>query len=448
MLTAELSNLLSVELYTWTHTSSLCAFPVSVKRGLPDPGWLADLGRWSPADCAVSSCHRDATCYNQAVKRKPPKTSKTIDEAPLARALLGKVNGLMAELCQTRKTVNLMEVCGTHTRAISGFGIRRAVDPRLRLLSGPGCPVCVTTQEEIDAAISVAGLPDVTVVTFGDMMRVPGSRSATAARARTSLEQEKARGADVRVVYSALDALRLAEAGPERQFVFLGVGFETTAPTVAATVLAAQKSGVRNFTVLPMFKTIPAALDAIASSDRVNVDGFILPGHVSTIIGIRPYEFLRDKYRLPSCVVGFEALDVLQGIHMLLKQMQTGPEVEIQYRRSVRPEGNEMAQQVMDTVFVPCDATWRGIGMIAGSGLTFRKDFAGFDARKRFRIAIRHSPFAIRQSPCRCGDVMLGVIVPPECKLFAKTCTPESPVGPCMVSTEGACAAYYKYELA
>ena len=403
------------------------------------------------------------------MKRKTSKTLQPVDEAPLARALLGKVNGLVAELCRTRKTVNLMEVCGTHTMAISGFGIRRAVDPRLRLLSGPGCPVCVTAQEEIDAAIGIAqgGLghyrtrkrgqsqgargravqspfsrscPAPVVVTFGDMMRVPGSR--------TSLEQEKAKGADVRVVYSALDALRLAEAERERQFVFLGVGFETTAPTVAATVLAAQESGILNFTVLPMFKTIPQALDAIASSDRVNVDGFILPGHVSTVIGTRPYEFLRDKYRLPSCVVGFESLDVLQGILMLLKQMQAGPQVEIQYKRSVRPEGNEKAQQVMETVFAPCDAAWRGLGSIAGSGLEFRRDFAEFDARRRFRVRNLQSSIANRRSPCRCGDVMLGVIVPTECGLFAKTCTPESPVGPCMVSTEGACAAYYKYERA
>ena len=374
------------------------------------------------------------------MKHRPPKTPKTIDEAPLERALLGKVNGLVAELCQTRKTINLMEVCGTHTMAISGFGIRRAVDQRLRLLSGPGCPVCVTAQEEIDGAISVASLPDLTVVTFGDMLRVPGSR--------TSLEKEKARGADVRVVYSALDALRLAEAEPARQFVFLGVGFETTAPTVAATVLAAQESGVRNLTVLPMFKTIPAALEAIASSKRVNLDGFILPGHVSTIIGTRPYEFLRDKYRLPSCVVGFEALDVLQGIYMLLRQMQTRPEVEIQYKRSVRPEGNVKAQQVMDTVLAPCDAEWRGIGVIPGSGLTFRREFNEFDAGKRFKL-VHRTPYTVhRQSRCRCGDVMLGAIVPPECSLFAKACTPESPVGPCMVSTEGACAAYYKYDRA
>jgi len=374
------------------------------------------------------------------VKRATPKTSKSIDEGLLERALLSKVNSLVIELCETRKTINLMEVCGTHTMAISGFGIRRAVDPRLRLLSGPGCPVCVTAQEEIDAAISIAGTPDVVVVTFGDMIRVPGTR--------TSLEQEKAKGADVRVVYSALDALRLAQDAPGREFVFLGVGFETTAPTVAATVLAAQESGVRNFFVLPMFKTIPPALEVIASSKRVNVDGFILPGHVCTVIGTRPFEFLRDKYRMPSCVVGFEALDVLLGIQMLLGQMQTGPEVQIQYRRSVRPEGNEKARQVMDTVFEPCDAEWRGLGSIPRSGLTFRREFAEFDARHRFRIRNRQSPIANRQSACRCGDVMLGVIVPPQCKLFAKTCTPESPVGPCMVSTEGACAAYYKYERA
>jgi hydrogenase expression/formation protein HypD len=368
------------------------------------------------------------------------ENQKQPDEGLLERALLSRVNGLVAELCQARKTINLMEVCGTHTMAISGFGIRRAVDPRLRLLSGPGCPVCVTAQAEIDAAISVAGEPGAVVVTFGDMMRVPG--------AKTSLEQEKAKGADVRVVYSPLDALKLAQAERDHDFVFLGVGFETTAPTVAATVIAAQESKVANFYVLPMFKTIPRALEAIASSDRVNVDGFILPGHVSTIIGTGPYEFLRDKHHLPSCVVGFEALDVLQGIHMLLEQVKSGPRVEIQYTRSVKPEGNRTARQVMETVFEPCDAEWRGLGTIPGSGLGFRQGFREFDARRRFRIRNRQSSIANRKSPCRCGDVMLGTIVPPECKLFAKTCSPESPVGPCMVSTEGACAAYYKYERA
>jgi hydrogenase expression/formation protein HypD len=362
------------------------------------------------------------------------------EEAGLARVLLTEVNGLVAELCRNRERINLMEVCGTHTMAISQSGIRRAVDPRLHLLSGPGCPVCVTAQEEIDAAISVAGRPDVSVVTFGDMMRVPGSR--------TSLEKERAKGADIRVVYSALDTLHMANAERERQFVFLGVGFETTVPTVAATVLTAYQARVANFSVLTMFKTIPAALAAIASSKRVKVDGLILPGHVSTVTGSKPYEFLRDKYRLPSCIVGFEALDILQGIRLLLRQMQGRPEVEIQYTRSVKPEGSPKAQQVMAEVFESDDANWRGIGVIRGSGLRFRKRFAGFEARKRFRIAIGQSPIASRQSRCRCGDVMLGVIVPPECRLFAKACVPESPVGPCMVSSEGACAAYYKYERA
>jgi hydrogenase expression/formation protein HypD len=368
------------------------------------------------------------------MRRKSATPAQPSDDSPLARALLAKVNGLVAELCRERKGINLMEVCGTHTMAISGFGIRRAVDQRLRLLSGPGCPVCVTAQEEIDAAISMAARPGVSVATFGDMVRVPGSK--------TTLEQEKARGADVRVVYSALDALRMAEAEPGREFVFLGVGFETTIPTVAATVLAAVDSRVLNFSVLPMFKLIPPALEKIASSERVNVDGFILPGHVSTIIGTAPYEFLVEKHGKPCCVTGFEALDVLQGIHMLLRQLQAGPRVEIQYGRGVKPEGNPKARQVMATVFEPADAAWRGIGVIAGSGLSFRKAFREYDARQRFGIKVRPA----KKTACRCGDVMLGVITPPECGLFGRSCTPEQAVGPCMVSSEGACAAYYKYE--
>jgi hydrogenase expression/formation protein HypD len=325
--------------------------------------------------------------------------------------------------------------------AISGFGIRRAVDSRLRLLSGPGCPVCVTTQEEIDAAIALALRSDVTVVTFGDMIRVPGARG--------SLEQARARGADVRVVYSALDALAMAEEEKEREFVFLGVGFETTAPTVAAAVLAARKRRLGNFSVLPMFKLIPPALAAIAASERVNVDGFILPGHVSVIIGAKPYRFLAEKCRKPCCITGFEALDILQGILMLLEQMSDEkPQVAIQYRSTVRPNGNVPARELMETVFKPVDAAWRGMGVIRGSGLGFRAGFARFDSRIRFRVPIRSS-FIVHRSllrACRCGEVMLGVIVPPECKLFGKRCTPEQPVGPCMVSSEGACAAYYKYD--
>ena len=355
-------------------------------------------------------------------------------DTQVARALLARVNRQVEALCATRERINLMEVCGTHTMAISGFGIRRAVDPRLRLLSGPGCPVCVTAQEEIDACVALARLPGVAVVTFGDMLRVPGTEG--------SLEQAKAAGADVRVVYSALDALRLAEAEPKREFAFLGVGFETTAPTIAAAMLAARDAGVGNFSVLPLFKTIPPALELIAGSGRVPVDGFILPGHVATIIGTGPFEFLRDRFRVPSCVVGFEALDVLQGTSMLLAQLESGPEVAIQYKRSVKAEGNRAAQGMLATVFEPRDASWRGIGTIPMSGLGFRKDFEQFDAAGRFHVR----PGKPRKTACRCGDVMLGLIAPNECRLFDKGCTPETPVGPCMVSSEGACAAWYKYE--
>ena len=357
-------------------------------------------------------------------------------EPKLVRSLLDKVNRRVDALCRDRgrESVNLMEVCGTHTMAISASGIRRAVDPRLRLLSGPGCPVCVTTQPEIDAAIELALRPNVTVTTFGDMLRVPGSRG--------SLEQARARGADVRMVYSALDVLRLAGAEPEREFVFLGIGFETTAPTVAAAVLAAHAGRVRNFSVLPMFKLVPPALRMIAGSERVNVDGFILPGHVSVIIGTGPYRFLVDEYAMPCVVTGFEAPDIVQGIWMLLGQLDTGPEVAIQYRRSVRPEGNPEAMRILDRVFERVDADWREIGTVPGSGFGLRPSFREFDARDRFDV----KPGRAQATGCRCGEVMLGVILPPDCALFDHGCTPANPVGPCMVSSEGACAAWYKYE--
>lgn len=358
-------------------------------------------------------------------------------EPKVVKALLGRVNGLVEQVCSSlgRDHVNLMEVCGTHTMAISSLGIRRAVDRRLHLLSGPGCPVCVTAQEEIDAAIALAGKPGVVVTTFGDMMRVPGSDH--------NLEQASAAGADVRVVYSALDAVHAAAEDTGHEYVFLGVGFETTAPTIAASVLSAREQGLGNFSVLAMFKLIPPALRVIAGSDRVNVDGFILPGHVSVIIGTEPYKFLAEEFRIPSCVTGFEAADVLQGIEMLLRQILSGPEVAIQYRRNVKPEGNAEALRVMDTVFEPSSAAWRGLGDLPGSGLRLRRAFAEFDAGKKFKVK---RPKAVKKTGCRCGDVMLGVITPPGCRLFGKACTPGTPVGPCMVSSEGACAAWYKYD--
>jgi len=383
-------------------------------------------------------------------------------------ALVKRVNALSSELASSgHATIKLMEVCGTHTMAISQYGIRRMIGPGVELLSGPGCPVCVTSQQEIDECIGLAGggtntkstkntkfrtsdparpsacldsRPPV-VLTFGDMLRVPGGRG--------SLEQARAEGADVRVLYSALDGVEMAEREPERQFVFLGVGFETTAPTVAAALVVAKRRRLANFSVLSMFKLIPPALALIAGSKRVAIDGFILPGHVSTVIGTKPYEFLARDYGLPSCVTGFEPTDILEGILSLLEQMRDGPKVDNRYERSVRPEGNPTALRLMRRVFEPCDAEWRGLGRLPGSGLTLRPEFATFDARARFPTAPIQNPKSKIQnrfsSACRCGEVMLGLLRPPECRLFGRACTPERPVGPCMVSSEGACAAFWKY---
>lgn len=350
-------------------------------------------------------------------------------------ALLKEINRRVGELCRNRDRVKLMEVCGTHTMVISSSGIRRAVDPRLKLVSGPGCPVCVTDERDIDRSIGFASFKNVVVITFGDMMRVPGTDG--------SLAEAKARGAEVRVVYSPLDGLRMAVKEPEREFVFLGVGFETTAPTVAATVLEAVKIGIKNFSVLPLFKLIPPALAFIASSPRIRIDGLILPGHVSTVIGAEPYRFLVERYRIPCCITGFEPLDVLEGILLLLNQIMEGPELAIQYRRSVRPEGNPKAQALLGAVFKRVDANWRGLGKIAGSGLGFKRGFIRYDASSRFELP---ETKAKRRTACQCGEMMLGIKTPPECRLFGRVCTPQTPVGPCMVSSEGVCAAYYRYE--
>lgn len=334
-----------------------------------------------------------------------------------------------------------MEVCGTHTMAISSSGIRKAVDQRLKLVSGPGCPVCVTTPKEIDQALALTRIPDTVVLTFGDMMRVPGSDG--------SLLEAKARGADVRVVYSPRDGLMMAQAEPQKSFVLIGVGFETTAPTVAATVIEARARRIKNFSVLPLFKLIPPALDFIASSPKINIDGFILPGHVSTVIGTQPYEFLVNRYCIPCCITGFDPVDILSGVLILLHQIESEtPAVANEYRRSVRQEGNLQAKGLMKRVFRKVTAEWRGIGPVKNSGLEFKQSFIQFDARWRLKSRIQNpkSKTQSHKSACRCGEVMLGLIVPSDCPLFARVCTPGKPVGPCMVSSEGACAAYYKYE--
>jgi hydrogenase expression/formation protein HypD len=328
-----------------------------------------------------------------------------------------------------------MEVCGTHTMAIFRHGLRRVMPENLRLVSGPGCPVCVTPNGTIDRAIALCRIPGVVIATFGDMVRVPGSSS--------SLELEQTRGARVRVVYSPLDAVKMAEAQPGAQVVFLGVGFETTAPTVAAAILEARKRGLRNFSVLVAHKTMPQAMRALVASGDVALDGFLCPGHVSTIIGSEPYRFLAEEFGKACVIAGFEPLDIVEAIWMLVKQVKQGrPRVEIQYRRAVRPEGNPKALETLHRVFEPCDAEWRGLGWIPGSGLRLREEFREFDAEHRFPLEVEPPR---QQAGCRCGDVLKGTVEPEACPLFAKVCTPETPVGPCMVSSEGTCAAVFRY---
>jgi hydrogenase expression/formation protein HypD len=346
-----------------------------------------------------------------------------------ARAILASIHHL------AKKPIQLMEVCGTHTVSIARFGLRQILPESIQLISGPGCPVCVTSNADLDRAISIAKNPEVTVATFGDMIRVPGSDS--------SLEKERAAGRDIRVVYSPLDALKIAEENPERKIVFLGVGFETTAPTIAATILEARSRKIKNFFVLPLHKTLPKALRALLNLGEIHLDGFLLPGHVSAIIGSHPYEFLAEEFELAGVISGFEPIDILQSILMLVKQKEeSSPRIEIQYTRGVSTEGNPRARELLAQIFEPTDAEWRGLGVIPETGLALRTDFSAFDVGKNFTFP----PFSKKESSeCQCGEVLRGLIFPSQCPLFANLCTPRNPMGPCMVSSEGTCAAAYKY---
>jgi hydrogenase expression/formation protein HypD len=334
------------------------------------------------------------------------------------------------------RPLSLMEVCGTHTMAIGHHGLRSRMPAGLRLVSGPGCPVCVTPGEDVDRAIAMAQQPGVIVTTFGDMMKVPGTHG--------SLAKARAEGARVQVVYSPIDALRIAQENPDHKVVFVGIGFETTTPTIAATMIRAKRAGVPNFFVLPAFKVVPEAMEALVLSPRTNIDGFICPGHVSALIGLAPYAPLAEKYGVPCVVTGFEALDILEGVAMLVEQIAAGEaRVENQYKRAVPPGGNPQAMAVIRQVLQPCDAMWRGVGVIPGTGLEPRPEYASMDARVHVPVEI--PPPADLPAGCSCGAVMLGLLLPDECPLFGKACTPASAVGPCMVSSEGACAAYFKY---
>ncbi|RKY83884.1 hydrogenase formation protein HypD [candidate division KSB1 bacterium] len=331
--------------------------------------------------------------------------------------------------------ISLMEVCGTHTMAISRYGIRSIVPENLRLISGPGCPVCVTPNYYIDRAVALAKEEDIIVATFGDMLRVPGSLS--------SLELVKIKGGDVRIVYSTMDALKIAENNPSKNVVFLGIGFETTAPTIAASIKEAKNKNIKNYFVLCAHKVMPPAMKALVANEKIGIDGFICPGHVSTIIGSNPYKFIPESYNKACVIAGFEPVDIVISIEMLIKQVIKGkPEVEIQYKRVVKPDGNTFALKTMYEVFEPCDSEWRGIGVIEGSGLKIKKDYSDFDAEENFEVEVE----TVRENKeCICGLVLQGLKYPYECKLFRKLCTPENPVGACMVSSEGTCAAYFKY---
>ncbi|WP_251198231.1 hydrogenase formation protein HypD [Anaerotardibacter muris] len=329
----------------------------------------------------------------------------------------------------------LMEVCGTHTVAIARNGLRSMMPEGTQLVSGPGCPVCVTANKDIDTVIALSRIPNVMIATFGDMTRVPGSTS--------SLLKEQAEGRSINIVYSPLDALKLAQENPDKEVVFVGVGFETTTPLVAMAIQRAKALGLKNFSVFVAHKNMPNALEVIVSDPALKVDALILPGHVSTIIGTKPYEFLAEKYGIPGVVTGFEPVDVLQGVAMIMRQLHEGrAQIEIAYSRGVMREGNPIALAAIDEVFDTIDADWRGLGVIPDSGYAIRDEYAQFDAVKRFDPEVEPT---VNPKGCRCGDVLRGVMAPDQCPLFRKVCTPENPVGPCMVSSEGSCAAYYRY---
>ncbi len=361
---------------------------------------------------------------------------KYIDEyrdSASCRKILEKIRKI------SRKKASIMEICGTHTHSISRYGIRQSLPENIRLISGPGCPVCVTSASDIERVIQLTrSESNLIVATFGDMLRVPSHSS--------SLQEERARGADIRVLYSPLGSISLARENPDKEVVFYAVGFETTAPTVAATILEAERQGIKNLSVLALHKLTPPAMKALLDSGEVLIDGFICPGHVTAIIGARSYEFLSTAYASPCVVAGFEPVDALLGLCMLIEQIEQGrSEIEIQYKRVVTWEGNLKAQEIISEVFAPTDAAWRGIGTIPLSGLGIKDKYSIFDAQKRFNM-----PGCAEKEPagCRCGSILKGTLAPDDCPLFGGQCTPESPAGPCMVSSEGTCAAYYKYRKA
>lgn len=334
--------------------------------------------------------------------------------------------------------IRLMEVCGTHTMAIAKSGIKQLLPENIKLISGPGCPVCVTPTGVINEILSLSEYDDIVIATYGDMIRVPGSRQGD------NLERRKAQGAHVEIVYSAVDAVELAERMPNKQVVFLGVGFETTAPGTAAAIETASEKDLSNFFVLPMLKLVEPSLRALIEMDDFNIDGLLCPGHVATILGEKGFTFLPEEYGMPAVISGFEPGEILVSIYKLLLQISSkSPKLENEYIRAVSRDGNLLAQEMIDRYFTPCDSVWRGLGLIKNSGLAIKRKYSRFDAVSRFNIRMDDD---LEEGACRCGDVIKGKSEPSDCPLFGKVCVPENAVGPCMVSSEGACAAYYKYQ--
>ena len=372
------------------------------------------------------------------MKVKNKFSSPLWSDSLMASNAFKEIKKLVAQIyAQTGETINFMEVCGTHTMAIAASGMRKFFPKELKMLSGPGCPVCVTSQCDIDRILAIAGIKDVIITTFGDMMRVKGSDGK-------DIHSMREQGADIRVLYSPLDALSIAVENKDKKIVFIGVGFETTAPIIAQTVFHAHSRKINNFFITPLFKLVPPALKAVLPEGGHKISGFILPGHVSVIIGAKAYAFVPKKYKVPCVIAGFEPMDIIGGINLLLIQIKNkSPKVETEYFRAVNMDGNKSAQAIMKKVLKIASAEWRAIGSIEKSGLVLNDAFKRFDAFKFFKIKQYLSK---EPKGCICGKIIMGQALPADCRFFGKECTPSDAIGPCMVSSEGACAAWFKYE--
>lgn len=334
-----------------------------------------------------------------------------------------------------KSEIIIMEVCGTHTMSIFRSGIKDLLPSNIKLVSGPGCPVCVTSQGYIDSVIELSKNEDIIITTFGDMMKVPGNKS--------SLQKEKAKGRDIRIVYSPLDAVKIAKENPNKEVIFLAVGFETTAPAIALSVEIAARENIKKYSILQSIKTMPTTMKQLVLDEELKIDGFLCPGHVSTIIGSKPYEFLPEEFGIPAVVAGFEAGDIATGLYNLIEMIENNiSEVRNMYGRLVKYEGNEKALGIINNIFDVTDSTWRGLGNIEDTGLRLKEEYSLYDAEKKLRIKLFEDK---PHKGCICGEILKGKKNPHDCKLFSKVCNPLNPIGACMVSEEGTCAAYYKY---